>query len=510
MFADPSLPGRVTRLEELFSRLEHTNRLEVVQPLQFDSTDNQGGVLSLNPERGPVLQIEAAGQAQEVLSATVDAGGTGYVVGDILTVSGGTAVAAAKFVVTAVDTGAVLSVSSVLGSEGVYTDLPANPASVTGGTGTGATLTVIYDLTGYFDCTLQKPAGGTFTDDFPIWGVDLAGASTLIVGRRYNCTPGGASEAGGVQRPWYSFDSSGAGNSSANCCTLIGLTSTDCLRLTRVSATGTCACDDAEVDLLLQYDAGEWTTDETVEVCGVNYKPIFDFDGNGNERLGFETTTGGSGGETTYYLHRGCCCGTDCIEFIGGGEIFCTGDPVCPPNPPSENVVTYRIEYEICPNPDYLGEGWYCLDGEVVCVYYDEDPGLCAEILAGPFDEQTECDDVCGGDPPDPLPCQGVSFFGATATYTNKTGDCTCLPDAPAYSFQGTDTITFTTASCPGNVQLVLACNGGVYELTTGTGGITITLVSASASPLILVYDITGYGANCGGSGGSARFTIFN
>ena len=89
--------------------------------------------------RGVVLDTN-----QEAVSATVPGGGggSGYSVNDILTVSGGTQTAQAKFKVTAVSSGAVTAVS--LDTKGNYSVIPTNPVSTTGGGGTGATLTVTW------------------------------------------------------------------------------------------------------------------------------------------------------------------------------------------------------------------------------------------------------------------------------------------------------------------------------------------------------------------------------
>ena len=74
-----------------------------------------------------------------ISTATVSAGGSGYLVGDVLTISGGTG------------TGGTLTVATLSGSAvatvtitnaGTFTALPSNPVSVTGGTGTGATFTL--------------------------------------------------------------------------------------------------------------------------------------------------------------------------------------------------------------------------------------------------------------------------------------------------------------------------------------------------------------------------------
>ncbi|MGI9141826.1 MAG: beta strand repeat-containing protein [Fluviibacter sp.] len=71
---------------------------------------------------------------------TVTAGGTGYTLNDILVVSGGTG-SAAQLQVTGVSGGVITSVS-VVNSVGAYSVVPANPFSVTGGTGTSATFTL--------------------------------------------------------------------------------------------------------------------------------------------------------------------------------------------------------------------------------------------------------------------------------------------------------------------------------------------------------------------------------
>jgi hypothetical protein len=78
-------------------------------------------------------------------SASVQSGGTGYTVGDVITLVGGTIApssSASTFTVTAVSGGVITSVTPLNFS--TYTALPTNPVSVTGGTGTGATLNVTY------------------------------------------------------------------------------------------------------------------------------------------------------------------------------------------------------------------------------------------------------------------------------------------------------------------------------------------------------------------------------
>lgn len=112
--------------------------------------------------------------------------------------------------------------------------------------------------------------------------------------------------------------------------------------------------------------------------------------------------------------------------------------------------------------------------------------------------------------PPDPTPSgecpDGVTY--TTATVSNKTGDCTCLPATLNYGTAtypiGTLYAAWTTNTCPGNVSWELRCESGLFVLYVG--GVAATPVSASAAQL--VFDTPNLGANCGGAGGTARITI--
>ena len=79
-------------------------------------------------------------------NATIQVGGTGYTVGDTLTVVGGTPqTIAATYTVATVSSGVVTSVNAL--NFAIYTALPTNPVSTTGGTGTGCTLNLTYGIT---------------------------------------------------------------------------------------------------------------------------------------------------------------------------------------------------------------------------------------------------------------------------------------------------------------------------------------------------------------------------
>jgi hypothetical protein len=71
-------------------------------------------------------------------ASTIGSGGTGYTVGDTLTVSGGVFTSAATFTVATVSAGVITGLTFVQG--GFYTTFPSNPAATTGGTGSGATI----------------------------------------------------------------------------------------------------------------------------------------------------------------------------------------------------------------------------------------------------------------------------------------------------------------------------------------------------------------------------------
>jgi hypothetical protein len=88
--------------------------------------------------------VQATAQVQRLGAGSTlsgGSGGTGYTVGNVLTVVGGTPASfAATYTVTGVSGGAVTAVTPLNFAD--YTVLPTNPVSVTGGTGTGATLNI--------------------------------------------------------------------------------------------------------------------------------------------------------------------------------------------------------------------------------------------------------------------------------------------------------------------------------------------------------------------------------
>ena len=86
-----------------------------------------------------VEQQDYAAQA-----VAIAGGGSGYTVGDVLTVAGGQYAIPVELTVTTVTGGGVISVIAI-SNVGSYTSIPGNPVSVTGGTGAGATFSVTFN-----------------------------------------------------------------------------------------------------------------------------------------------------------------------------------------------------------------------------------------------------------------------------------------------------------------------------------------------------------------------------
>lgn len=89
------------------------------------------------------LMMGVAPRSYLMTQATVDDAGTGYVVGDVLTVVGGTFSVPAQVTVTA-ETGGVITAVEIT-NLGTYTVAPTSPVDTLGGTGTGATLDVLFE-----------------------------------------------------------------------------------------------------------------------------------------------------------------------------------------------------------------------------------------------------------------------------------------------------------------------------------------------------------------------------
>jgi hypothetical protein len=97
--------------------------------------------------------VTASGSVNNIIlvSATIAGGGTGYTVGDTLTIVGGTFTVAATLTVLTVSAGVITSVTSP--QNGLYTVAPTTPVSVTGGTGSSATFNVSFGISPNFTIT---------------------------------------------------------------------------------------------------------------------------------------------------------------------------------------------------------------------------------------------------------------------------------------------------------------------------------------------------------------------
>jgi len=83
-------------------------------------------------------------QEAEAVTAAVVAGGTGYAVGNTLTVVGGLGQLDTELTVTTIGGGGVITGVSI-SNAGQYTEIPTNPVSVTGGAGSAATFNLTFD-----------------------------------------------------------------------------------------------------------------------------------------------------------------------------------------------------------------------------------------------------------------------------------------------------------------------------------------------------------------------------
>jgi len=83
-------------------------------------------------------------QEAEAVSVAINAAGTGYVVGNTLDVVGGLGQIDAELTVTTVNgSGGITGVT--ISNAGQYTEIPTNPVSVTGGSGSAATFNLTFD-----------------------------------------------------------------------------------------------------------------------------------------------------------------------------------------------------------------------------------------------------------------------------------------------------------------------------------------------------------------------------
>jgi hypothetical protein len=107
-----------------------------------------------------LITFAASGGA---ISATVFNGGTGYAVGNVLTVVGGLPTTATQLTVTSVSGGVITGVSVSTAGSYTYGNNPLNCAGVTGGSGTGATFILRFSSYGPTVIALTDDSGNVDT-----------------------------------------------------------------------------------------------------------------------------------------------------------------------------------------------------------------------------------------------------------------------------------------------------------------------------------------------------------
>ncbi len=108
------------------------------------------------------VQATISFSMQLATTPTITDGGTGYTVGNVLTLVGGTFTTAATVTVSTVSAGVITGIT--VSSFGAYTVLPTSPASVTGGTGSGATFTTSWSVRTTFPSPSITNAGSGYVE----------------------------------------------------------------------------------------------------------------------------------------------------------------------------------------------------------------------------------------------------------------------------------------------------------------------------------------------------------
>ncbi len=137
-----------------------------------------------------------------------------------------------------------------------------------------------------------------------------------------------------------------------------------------------------------------------------------------------------------YVMSLSCCDASSQTLYFSGGNsgnvVLCCERETN--EGPAFNLFTLAITWSPCPNPDYAGEGWYCVavsrcDGARQCCFFDTDPGAGVVLCSGPHLTEEECSAICTTPPivvtaccPDGIP--STLFFVYAAGV--GTSDCAC------------------------------------------------------------------------------------
>lgn len=122
---------------------------ELLQSFFFANARERGATKSIVHQQAPVTAVDFTAGTPDtnefifsnanVASAAVAVGGSGYRVGDILSVAGGTGIAAAAILRVGAVNGSGAITALTVEEKGIYGALPANPATLSGGSGTSGT-----------------------------------------------------------------------------------------------------------------------------------------------------------------------------------------------------------------------------------------------------------------------------------------------------------------------------------------------------------------------------------
>ena len=136
----------------------------------------------------------------DVTSQVFSGAGTGYVVGDILTLNGGTFTSAATITVASVSAGGVITAAN-LTTTGIYTVAPvANPCGASGGAGTGATFTLTWGI--YAVTVVSAGTGYTIAPTITVAGAGAGAGTNAVLSVNLAINTSGTSIATYAGRVW--------------------------------------------------------------------------------------------------------------------------------------------------------------------------------------------------------------------------------------------------------------------------------------------------------------------
>ena len=176
------------------------------------------------------------------------------------------------------------------------------------------------------------------------------------------------------------------------------------------------------------------------------------------------------------------------VWYVDGALFNCFGDTNLIPVDDGEAAATV--------SPVYL----------CTTITYDCTTGGCVAVAGsgGQYATLAECQANCSVD----RECIGHTFTNATATISNQTGNCVCLPTNLTRADQGVDYALFGISAPCTTGSLTLECFGGLYTIIVSGVQESITYVSFVANPFTLVVDVVMTASPTNPCTGSFRVTI--